>query len=645
MKLTPDQLKIITLATEAGARVGSPDTSLEGGRLINVPGVAGAGKSAIIVELARRDATRRILFLAQSRSVADRARATLPPNVYALTVQDAAYRFLQRLYSTKLEGNSVQNSLTDAQMQAATGVGATRQELSRARQILYRFYRSASRCPEPAHLPASSRSGDEWVHHEGEARRAIQIARDCWFSQCNRSRDSAPLTYSAVIKLWTQAVPENVQLPGGQRSIRLDPLHGASLVILEEAQDADEAQLGFLARQNIEVIMFGDGFQSLRQGNRRIQAQNHPLQLRAETVHLRDSFRYGPSIASLLNTLSHRAGSPRPDRVLGRGSSNVYPSAHRYTWEAEELPYTLIANSVVTLFEEALQATRRGRQIAWVDGLESYPAGLLRDLILLAGSSDPLRHAALAAETRSSPSLAGVRDLDEARLRFKQRWDATGLELLEWVESCRDREPDLFEVVAGWCDADRSRQQAMLDRSQPPPGRDITLTTVVRAKGHEWSRVVVAEDCFPSRLIGGAWQLAKRDRVLANRAYTAISRAQTAVTVPESYLAYLRANGVTLAENSHLTGEEPWVEETVHPYFGIQRMALLEMSPLLRRRRMALKPPKRPSTMPSGQLRLKAQIESDAEALRGCSVDELRSMLRGSRGRRDRGGPVGDHDG
>lgn len=170
--------------------------------------------------------------------------------------------------------------------------------------------------------------------------------------------------------------------------------------------------------------------------------------------------------------------------------------------------------------------------------------------------------------------------------------------------------------------------------SQTPPERDLTLTTVSRAKGHEWGRVVISDDCFPAVLMQGRWQLVKRDRSIANRAYTAISRAQIAVAVPEDFLKHLEDHGVVLAANSFPEGEEVVADERFHSHFGCHRHAQLEMSPSLRRRRMALKPPRRTSNMASGQMRLKAQLEKQAEALKGHSVDELRAMLRG-RGRHD----------
>jgi len=129
--------------------------------------------------------------------------------------------------------------------------------------------------------------------------------------------------------------------------------------------------------------------------------------------------------------------------------------------------------------------------------------------------------------------------------------------------------------------------------------------------------------------------LAKRDRQVANRAYTAISRAQVAVAVSEAFLKYLEDHGVVLAPNSFPAGEEGVVVERVHSHFGCQRHAQLEMTPSLRRRRMALKPPRRVSNMASGHLRLKEQLEEQAESLKGHSVDELRAMLRGP-GRNDR---------
>jgi len=318
---------------------------------------------------------------------------------------------------------------------------------------------------------------------------------------------------------------------------------------------------------------------------------------------------------------------------VGRGESNVYPSAHRYHWEAQQVPYTVITSSVAGLFQEALEATQRGKRIAWVDGLESYPIGLARDLAVLRRDGSD-REPRPNGSARSLSSLAGVNSLEEARARFRKRWDSTALDLCDWVEKAGLSTLELPEIIDRWRDQDQQRQEAMKDASRPPPERDLTLTTVARAKGHEWGRVAISDDCFPSVLLQGRWQLAKRDRQVANRAYTAISRAQVAVAVSESFLKHLEDHAVVLAPNSFPVGEEGVMDERVHSHFGCQRHAQLEMSPSLRRRRMALKPPRRVSNMASGHLRLKEQLEEQAESLKGHSVDELRAMLRG-RGRSD----------
>ncbi|WP_162816522.1 ATP-binding domain-containing protein [Halomonas sp. BN3-1] len=630
MKLAEEQLKIIEMATEI---VPEEQFSLDGGRLINAPGVAGAGKSAIIVELARRDAIRRILFLSQSRNICDRARATLPENVMAMTVQEAAHRFLFYLYERKLRARPVQASLTDEQMLSAAGVGTTRQEIRRARQVLYHFYRSTNGYPETGNLPKGTRGSEQWVHNPSESGRVLKVARDIWFSQCGRDPSSAPLTYAAEVKLWTQSGTEQVRLDGPSRMKTVSPLHKADLVILEEAQDADEAQLGMLARQNISVVMFGDGFQSLRNGNRLIQAQRHPLQERAATVHMPRSYRYGPSIAGVLNALTHRAGSGNRDRVIGCGQSNIYPLSQRLLWENTGKHYAFIAVSVATLFDEALAAERRGRTIAWVDGLESYPVALLRDLVILASPRLSLASDRSCKQQVASPVLLGVNDLDQAREHFKQRWDSLGTELCEWVQRQAFSEPHLLDVIEGWRESDERRQRALLSAGELIPERDITLSTVTRAKGHEWPRVAVAEDCFPSPLITGKWILDKSHRVMANHAYTALSRASHALAIPESFLGYLSAHQVVLPENSFADGEEIVRDEKVHPYFGVQRLALLEMKPSLRRQRVVPKKPRPPSLRSSGQNQVRDQIEEQAAALGQFSVDELRTMLRPRRGK------------
>ncbi|TDX22472.1 UvrD-like helicase family protein [Modicisalibacter xianhensis] len=623
MRLTQSQLAIIDAASTL---LPESERELYGHPLVNVPSVAGSGKSVLITELARRDATKDILFLTHSRNIADRARGSLPANVTIMTVSDAAMRYARRLYQSKLQSRRVRGALSEEDLIRAAGMGCTRLEAQRARHILARFYRSANRFPEPSDVP----SQPEWAQSASEVRRALQAARDIWFSQLDRSTDSAPLTFSAIVKLWTQSATESVFIPEFNRTVAISPLNDPDIIVLEESQDSSEALLDFLARQNVAVVMLGDAYQALRDGNRKIQNQQHGLQRRAQTFMMRESWRFGPSVASVLNAITDRVAGQGDTRIVGLGQSSVVPLGQRLHWERAGKHYTYIASSVCSLFQEALRATDAGLTIAWVDGLESYPFQLFRDLLCIGTPVDGLRPTtAPRLHQVDSPLLRDIRSLEAARQRLHGRFDMVGVALCDWLLSI-DR-AGLLEKVDRWRQLDEDRQNSLLTRWQAPPERDITLSTVARAKGHEWPRVAVAEDCFPTSLIAGDWRLRYSQRIVANTAYTAMSRAQHELAVSEAFLNYLIDQGWQLPDNNYTGDKENAGLGELHPYFGGHRHTLLEMAPSQRGKRQVIASVKPSSQRTSGQLALKAKVEATADRLAHNSVDELRSQLRPKR--------------
>lgn len=627
MPLSADQLDILE---RISAPLSENHRLQAGGHLINVPAVAGSGKSMLITALSRRLADQRILFLSHGRNVADRGRATLPANVTVRTVYEMAARHVKATHTDKMDAGGVRGFLTDQAMRDAC-TNATRQDLPLARRVLKHFYTSANRFPEPSNLPDGGK--DETPEQARMNKQALQVARAVWFSQTYRETTSAPLTFDAVVKLWTQSTSEPIYFKELDKTLTLPPLGHHDIVIVEESQDASEAFLDFLSRQSMSVILFGDPFQSLRRGNWKIQQFRHPMHQRADTAFMGESWRFGPAIASLLNALTLKAGSKHENRIVGLGRSNVYGEEQRYQWEQQGLHYTEIAASPATLFEQALIATSRGKTVAWVDGLDSYPITLLRDLAALATPYDRFLHDRPPTSQITTDWVAACDSLEAAEARCQSRYDNEGLALCRFVRTHAGE--DLLGLIDGWRQADAERQRIMLQQWTDPPERDVTMTTVTRSKGHEFPRVSIAQDVIPPSLLQ-QWPIKSTHQHLLNIAYTAISRAQYEVAIPADLQTHLKMNNRSLAENSFADPSEIPATDVVHPYFGIQRQALLEMHPRQRHKRMTMKAPKTPSNIESGQTRTREQLEAEAQALSMHSTEELRAMLPGRTGRNAR---------
>lgn len=592
---------------------------------MNVPAVAGAGKSVVIIELGRRLASAKILFLAQSRNVTDRARSTLPSNVSVKTVYEKAAEHIRLTHRDKFKALGVLSSLTPERVLSVLA-GVTSLEIDRALYVLRQFYKAPGSFPELNHIPRPSSATPDWRFNDRESMRAVSLARDIWFSQSSVDPDSLPLTFEVVVKLWTLATPETVWLEETNESKRIAPLGDHDLVVLEEAQDSSSALLDFLARQPSSTIMFGDPYQSLTHGNLTIQQLRHPLQQRAATAFMGESWRFGPSLASILNALTEKAGDLNSQRISGLGVTRVYATTQRIQWLKEGLHYTLIADQPATLFEYAHEATSMGKEVAWIDGLMSYPVRLLLDLAILEE-----RDTRLVSPGEMRIESAWVRQcgsLDRARKDALRRRDFSTAALCDFVQArCGEA---LVDMIITWMEKDQDRQLSMLKNWQGAPHRDVTLTTVRRAKGHEFPRVVVAEDLVTNRLVS-RWKIDFTARRDLNRLYTALSRAQFDVAVPQTLIGHLSDHGRVVSESRLSKETTPPQGNSLHPYFGPHRHTVLEMAPGYRHQRASAPVVKKSHHYASGQDVVRRKMEESARKMGKCSIEDLRAALKNTR--------------
>lgn len=621
MKFTREQSGIINSIC---APISEGEAEVSCGRLFSVPAVAGAGKSVMIVEMARRDAQRNILFLCRSRSIADRARTTLPSNITVRTFTDAARYFLYMTRPEKSRERLVSQH-APGDLVAMMNTGATATEAQRALAVLARFYRSAHSHPQEAHIPPKA----DWSHWPRDVKAVLNIARTCWFAQLRLvEKGGLPLSFDALIKWWSLSHAETVHYPELDKRAILAPIPTKfDLIIVEEAQLLSMGLLDFLARQRASIVFFGDGYQALQRGSASMQHQRHAIYERAETITLNESFRFGPAVASVCSALAHKGGADRRDWVHGVGHSAVYGTQRRGVWEQKGQHYTFLAQNHVSVFEEAIDATHRGKTVAWLNGLASQPIVLLRDLVVLGMGRDQVYREDSTRHLIQTPSLRNVPSLAVLLERYQGRTHSLEARLAQWVYHLD--EPELLRMIDGWRRADDARQAHYTRQLNAPMPRDLTLGTVVQAQGHEWPRVVLAEDLFPMSLCGHGWGATAN---VVNMAYTAASRAQRGLALPRMFLAHLDAHGWDIPAGTPDvdidTADGAGASGGRHAYFGADRYARLELTPATRK---ALRhaPKDRPaSSRESGQTRIRDKIMADAERMDNAGMAGLRAALR-----------------
>lgn len=632
MRFSKEQQRIFDLVCSTNLASKTPGS---GDNIANVPAVAGAGKSLLITAIAKRESSRPILFLCHSQSIADRAKSTLPANVDSFTFYEMAYKFLAQVMPSKAS-QKLSTRLTVPEILSVTSQGTTSFEAERAKQVLSQFYNSHHPHPDESHLPSDTLPGCEWVTSTNDAKGVLLAAKEVWQAQINDEGNRLlPMTQDALVKWWTLSQRETIHMATLNREIVVAPIPSKyELIVIEEAQTLNVAILDFIIRQNASILLLGDEHQALQSGRLDLQRQQHSMYNRSQSLPMSESFRFGASIASFCSALANKSGEVSRDYIKGLGKSAVHGSRRRFDWELAKTPYTFLAERPETLFQEAIDATRRGKVFAWIDGIESYPITFLRDLVVLklgaqsAYRDEGSRHLIQSASLRNVPSLSVLLE------RYARQPGHPIARLANWV--LHNAEPRMLRMIDGWRKADAVRQKQHRKNWREPLDRDLTLGVVSKALGHEWPLVALGDDLFPSQLFDQAWQVgAKRQQI--NFAYTAATRAQVELAVPDHVLEHLEHHQWRLAPNDNLLplGE---ISSTggMHTAFGVDRHTLLEMDPAIRHMRRGQLPAGLSSrtVTASGQSEVKRQIEQQADTLAGMSIESLRAQLPLSRKRR-----------
>jgi hypothetical protein len=603
--------------------------------VLNTQAVAGAGKSLVVTELTRRLATANFLFLCKSDNIADRARATLPPSVKVETIHEAARRFVMVTHAEKVSATQpLPATLADRDIRQATDLQASSRDIPLIRRILTLFYRSSARTLDIPHVEDALISvGQEPDTHT--LRGLLPLARKVWQSQTRRSPESAPLCRSAAGKLWTlgrnTVIRERSDETGKAAEVSLSPLGDADVVIVEEAQDLDAAMIGFIARQNRVVLMFGDDMQSL-DADAPFRHQEHSLQRRGHNFTLHHSYRFSGDVPTLLTALRSKEAGEDSQHIRGMRSPETqiigYSPEVLQQWVTAGAPVTVIAPSVTDLM--ALALTLPHASIAWVDGLMA-PHYHFQTLFDLACLTTPV--GSKARSHIKSQWLRQQTDIAAVHQHFAQRGTSFTATLCEWVLA--NTHIDLVTHLHLLRQRDVRYQHQLIDHaSDAQPS--LTLTTVRAAKGHEWPTVAVM-DAFSTAAMQRGWYCDRADADTKRQLrwlYTAISRAEHTVMAPKSLIQHCQAHGVSLNVTAPGEAIKAIPQHSDHPYFGMARLRVLEMSGQARNaRRQRFARHKRQavpveSDRRSGQTVLKQQMEQGAKSYEGISAIEHLSLIK-----------------
>lgn len=472
-----------------GEQVAAVDAFMTGGTL-KISAFAGSGKTSTLKLMAHERAGQG-LYLAFNKKIADEAGREFPSEVDCRTTHSLAARAVRAQYS--FDRDKMFNSMRPKQLAEVLELKKRTVEgvvsLTAVQQAFLilatvrRFSQSGDQELSHSHVPVTGRL--KFV--DEDALRvilewAVREARGLWVRMLD-AKDPIPLGHDGYLKLWSLGAP------------RLDQYQ---YILLDEAQDTSPVVLSVLTAQNAQTVYVGDRHQQIYEWRGAINAME--MMPTEHEEHLTQSFRFGSAIASEASGILRSLREPR--QLIGNSNvpSKIVNGAH---------VEAVLARTNAMVFQMALGYLEEGRIPYFVGGTQELER-LVSDVFSLQ-KGEPGVH----------PDFIGFTNWAEV-VEFAGTEE--GEELFTFVALVQKYGPKAL-----WAAIKRSAPSEELG--------DVTVSTAHKAKGMEWSSVLVANDFAQA-----GEQMLPRSEADARLFYVAITRAKNTLSVnPDLLAAYSKA--------------------------------------------------------------------------------------------------------
>lgn len=449
---------------------------------LKISAFAGTGKTSTLTEVAK-STSKSGLYLAFNRSIADEAKAKFPQSVDCKTTHSLAFRAVPDAYrgnsaklTQSLRGNHVAQLLNIEEI-AAGGITLKPRSLGFLTvKTVEKFCQSGDDELLVCHVPLSGKLDKMDPKYKDQFKEYVsKLAAHLWDRMLD-PRDNAPLGHDGYLKLWSLSKPQ----------LNYDYL------LLDEAQDTNEAVLSVLRLQDSHLTLVGDRHQQIYEWRGAINAME-TVKTDAQALLTR-SFRFGDSVANAATSILKTLGEK--EKVLGNPHRDTRIAATGAT-------QTILCRKNESVIAVIVQALTEGRTPHVVGGVTDLTR-MLEDVNRLKQS--------LPAEC---PDFFGFKDWREVA-DFAESDEGESLRSLVRIVSTHG-EMNLIQKLKSV-----ARDEA---------GADLTVSTGHKAKGREWDSVTLFSDFEPRPSKGDPLKPVE-SKEEARLLYVAATRARQLLVVP-----------------------------------------------------------------------------------------------------------------
>jgi len=511
----------------------------QNGKNLRIDAYAGTGKTTTL-KLLTQDCSRRGLYMAFNRVIAEDAKRSFPSSVSCATAHSLAFRAIVRTLGYpdwKLTGALTPNTILEQfrmppVLEFRSGVTLTKWAYgSILLHTIRRFLQSEEETVRSLHIP---RFGllemlpDTVFEQFGE--QAIEHAGAIWNAMCHKSA-GLPLGHDGYLKLWALSRPRA----------------SVDYILIDEAQDLNPVLLGVLRNLTCQIVYVGDPYQQIYEWRGAVNAMDQ-VEIQ-DRVLLSQSYRFGPVIAEAATSILRTLGAQEPVRGVASLESNI----------AAVIPQIILSRTNSGVIGNVLRSLAAGRRCHVLGGTKALSL-LLTDV-----------QRVKAGQTGASPELLGFNSWKDV-MSFSAQTEGEHLgALVNLVQEYG--EGTMLRALAG-CEESESDAQ-------------VVCSTAHKSKGREWGYVGIDTDFLEPRPQPDQSKRQQEEAAELRLLYVAITRARFAVDLPASILsrfdlkrttsAVLNALDTPSPENAS-SPHDPRLEGVISPYHSAKRGEAKEMA-------------------------------------------------------------------
>lgn len=446
-------------------------------KVVVVNAFAGAGKTTTAIGYSNDRPKAKFLYICLNKANQMEASRRFGTHVECRTSHSLAYGAIGHRFKSQLvhswKPRSLATELKVSDMRMAAAVQST----------LVQFFCSRDTVVEEAHTGTAR---EQFALDLAEVGNVVALARLAWGRMQNPGSGMS-IPHDAYLKMWALMRPK---------------LEKYTHIILDEAQDTNPVTAALVESQTHATrLLIGDPHQSIYLFRGAVNAMEQFSNMGATVLNMPKTWRFGPEIASIANSL---LGYFKMERtaIVGAG-----PSIKRSPTAAR----AVLARTNVGLFAEA--AAVMGKHTHWVGGIESARLDMLQSAYNLYRGQPGIV---------TDPTIASYRSWREYENDAEASHDVEARMLIKMVSEYRHDLPGILNAL---------RSNALPTQE----GARLVLSTAHKAKGLDWEQVTLGEDfscikeCMDARLAAPHDRMTAEQEQEINLLYVALTRAKHGV--------------------------------------------------------------------------------------------------------------------